>query len=497
MVDTYKIAFGDIHNHNAHGYGQGSIERSLDIARTHLDFFAFTGHGCWHDLNAERDPRLAHFTKGFEQLKRTWPRVQKAIASANTPGEFAAFLGYEWHSNFYGDQCVIFPDDGAGDGHQMCHADTLEELRAFCRDSGAMLLPHHVAYPKGVRGLNWDYYDPTLAPVVELHSMHGCSETDRSPFPMHMGSPGGRSTEQTIAAALARGARFGFTASTDSHNGFPGAWGQGVTAALVKDVSREAVWEALHARRCYALTGDRIFLDFTVNGALMGQEITAEGELHVAYDVDCRDEIRCVELIVNNEVVHSATPTQAAEDDLYQLRLEWGWGPWGSLDTPKTVDWAFALTAQNARIERMFPCLTSGPFDEDRRHRFETSETSVTARSYTSRKDAFNGHANQAVVVEFKGDASTQFGLSLTEPVPMSKSYDFADLCQRSFEFHTGDYPSESMQLHRMVPASLSTLRNEVTLPVPEGPGFAYLRVTQKNGQMAWSSPVFVNPPSP
>ncbi len=30
----YSILYGDIHNHNAHGYGIGSIERSLEIART-------------------------------------------------------------------------------------------------------------------------------------------------------------------------------------------------------------------------------------------------------------------------------------------------------------------------------------------------------------------------------------------------------------------------------------------------------------------------------
>jgi hypothetical protein len=44
------ILYGDIHNHNAHGYGTGSIERSLEIARTHLDFFSFTGHSSWHDM---------------------------------------------------------------------------------------------------------------------------------------------------------------------------------------------------------------------------------------------------------------------------------------------------------------------------------------------------------------------------------------------------------------------------------------------------------------
>ena len=50
MAGRYRILYGDIHNHNAHGYGVGSIERSLEIARAHLDFFAFTGHSSWHDM---------------------------------------------------------------------------------------------------------------------------------------------------------------------------------------------------------------------------------------------------------------------------------------------------------------------------------------------------------------------------------------------------------------------------------------------------------------
>lgn len=37
---TTRILFGDIHNHNAQGCGLGSMERSIDIVRTHLDFFA-------------------------------------------------------------------------------------------------------------------------------------------------------------------------------------------------------------------------------------------------------------------------------------------------------------------------------------------------------------------------------------------------------------------------------------------------------------------------
>src|SRR4051812_18067267 len=45
-----QLFWGDLHNHNAVGYAKGSLERSIDLARAHLDFFAFTGHASWHDM---------------------------------------------------------------------------------------------------------------------------------------------------------------------------------------------------------------------------------------------------------------------------------------------------------------------------------------------------------------------------------------------------------------------------------------------------------------
>ena len=46
----YQLFWGDLHNHNAVGYAKGSLERSIDLAQEHLDFFAFTGHASWHSM---------------------------------------------------------------------------------------------------------------------------------------------------------------------------------------------------------------------------------------------------------------------------------------------------------------------------------------------------------------------------------------------------------------------------------------------------------------
>ena len=89
-MSEYRILYGDIHNHNAHGYGLGSIERSLDIARTHLDFFAFTGHSSWHDMPTMEGQRERHWIEGFKRLKETWPQVQQVIATAEQAYDMGA-----------------------------------------------------------------------------------------------------------------------------------------------------------------------------------------------------------------------------------------------------------------------------------------------------------------------------------------------------------------------------------------------------------------------
>ena len=48
---SYSLLWGDLHNHNAVGYARGSLKRAIDVATEHLDFFSFTGHAQWHDID--------------------------------------------------------------------------------------------------------------------------------------------------------------------------------------------------------------------------------------------------------------------------------------------------------------------------------------------------------------------------------------------------------------------------------------------------------------
>ena len=186
MENNHQILFGDIHNHNAMGYGVGSLERTIDIARQHLDFFSFTGHAYWHDMVPMEGGRENHWIEGFKRLEEGWPKIQNLISDANGAENFSAFLGYEWHSSAFGDQCVVFPEDH----RPLYKPDTVSELRKFCMEEQALMIPHHLAYPKGHRGVNWDVFDQCCTPVVEIFSEHGNSEDDRiHPTPPNLQVP--------------------------------------------------------------------------------------------------------------------------------------------------------------------------------------------------------------------------------------------------------------------------------------------------------------------
>ena len=88
--------------------------------------------------------------------------------------------------------------------------------------------------------------------------------------------------------ALNRGNRFGLIGGGDIHDGRPGdelhslqespdeyhlLWRQGIMGVWAKDLTREAIFEALWNRRVFATTNVRLFLEFSVCDAPMGSQV--------------------------------------------------------------------------------------------------------------------------------------------------------------------------------------------------------------------------------
>lgn len=494
-ADDFSLFWGDLHNHNAVGYARGSLERSYDIARCHLDFVAFTPHAQWHDIPTLPGNVQESWAKGLQVTKEQWPRVQKMAADNNEPGKFVSFLAFEWHSSAYGDYCVYFPEDD----RPLLPLDGVRKLQQFARDMKATIIPHHISYKVGARGANFDFFDPTVSPVMEIYSEHGLSERDRGPYDYLSHSGGGRWTQNTVQFALGRGIRAGFIASSDDHLGFPGAYGQGLVGVYARNLSRKAILEAIWARRTFAVTGDRIAVSFRLNDKWMGSTVPFAPARNLEIAVAGQDEIEQIEVIKNGRVIHRHFPgdhvqVAAAWPGSAACRLEYGWGPWGGLNIVRICDWDLMAKLHGGKITAAVPCFQSGPLDEKRRHSLsQLAENACRLRSYTSRKDAFRQRPTNSVVLHLTGAPSAVLEVSFSSPVALTMKKTLGELMQKNEVGFTGPYTSESFIIHRLVPPAL--LHSSFGLSDTGKRGqtdWYYVRVTQVNGQMAWSSPIWV-----
>ncbi len=490
----YQLFWGDLHNHNAVGYAQGSIERTYEIARSHLDFFAFTPHAQWHDM--PRMPNNAHekWVKGFQALREQWPKVQRLAAANNEPGKFVSFLGYEWHSSAFGDYCLYYPKDNL----PLESFDHVRALQKYARETGTMILTHHLAYKQGWRGANWTYLDTALTPVLEIYSEHGLSEHDRAGRDFIRHSNGGRWTRNTLQAALRKGFRVGVIASSDDHLGFPGAYGEGLAGIYARDLSRQSLLEALRARRTLAVTGDRIRLAAKLNGSWMGSAIPFAADREMEVSVIAQDEIDRIEVLKNNRVMHRHFPADQERTGRWPgealCRLEFGWGPWAALNMARVCDWDVETTLSNGKLLSLTPCFQSGPFDEVRRNRIlSRSGNSCRFQIHTSRREAFEERPTNAVVLHLAGGPESVLEVTLTRPTPLKFRKTLAELAEHNEIEFTGPFTSESLLIHRLVTPDLFRAAFRASDRGRRGQtDWYYVRVTQANGHQAWSSPVWV-----
>ncbi len=495
-MPDYELFWGDLHNHNAVGYARGSLERTYEIAQEHLDFLAFTPHAQWHDM--PKMPNDAHmkWVNGFKVLQDNWTKVQRMAKESNRKGRFASFLAYEWHSSFFGDYCLYYPNDYL----ELKYFDHVEGLQDYVRGTRAMIVPHHLGYKQGWRGANWDHVDTQVSPVMEIFSEHGLSEHDRATRPYVRHSNGPRWTRNTMQRALASGVRAGIIASSDDHLGYPGAYGEGLAGVFAEELSRESILDAVWKRRTIAVTGDRIRLKATLNGQWMGSELHYVRDREIAVEAEGLDEIERVDILKNNRVIARHFPEdhvreRAQTSGEWLCRLEFGWGPWADLDMARIADWDVTVKISGGKIRKATPFFQAGPFDENRRDRIvERDDDSVRVQVYTSRLQAFEDAATKGVVLHLEGGANAKLEVKLQKPTDLTLTRTLGELAENNEIEFTGPFTSESFLVHRLVTPDLFRCRFTHADRGREGSNdWYYARVTQANGHQAWSSPIWVD----
>ena len=509
-LEKNNLFLGDIHNHCNISYGYGKLENAIDFAKQQLDFFSVTGHFAWPDMEAFPDrtipPEVVDYhKKGFAKLRKNWPEYMDLMQKTEKK-DFVPFLSYEFHSFFYGDYTVVckYLNENLPAEVSKGKDDTrLKELIAHndARESNLLPIPHHIGYKSGYRGINWEEFNDQASPLVEICSMHGCAESHESSLE-YLHTMGPRNKFNTMQGGLAKGNIFGVTASTDHHNASPGSYGFGRTGLWVENLDRRTIWEGLIGRRTIAFTGDKIDVALFVDDMPMGTVLENRGGSHAldAY-IAGLDAIEKVEVVKDNQVIHTARPLVSPLMDNDTLHgfvgLCVGWGKKYS-----PCDWNVQVAVQQGELLSYSPRLRGEdmvdplniPKDIAKPHCFKQEDCiHLTCQTEGNTTPTTNG--TQGFVLEVQGTADSVVSVQIEavwngEVITKKYRYKLQDLQQGPESEYIKGFVSPALFVSEFVPIAKSLVEIHEDI-VSEGTSFVYLRVFQKNKDVAYSSPIW------
>jgi len=524
--ERYRLFWGDSHT-NVHGKDlrfppltRKRLEKIMKAARNHLDFFPIAYYPFeWYSKNG-----LLIESCGYrDHFLEDWKLIQEVVAEANSPGEFVTFLGYEWHGNRrkYGDHNVYYLKDY----EPLDCSETLPELYANLRKTEAIAIPHHTGYKVGERGKDWNFHDEELSPLVEIYSSHGSSEGCDTPIPLeHNLSMGPGVSGGTVQDGLNRGYKFGIIASGDNHNDYPGVWGNGLMAVFAEDLTRRSLWEAFKKRRAYGVTGDRIRLYFSINGHIMGEIFDSENPAKINVEAIGSHAIDKIEIIRNgrlfNAYCHSGKWNIPQGDQIIRakLRIQCGWGPASHYGfkkiKPKILKGYLKLS--EGRLISIEPCFTYFGQSVKQISKNECSfkftcqpRTPLTPLLAQHHRSNFQGAVfemeapvESLITIEVN---SVNLTFSLEDALKNERVIALTDESESLILDQFGLAPEDienpdvywhnawKMKIYRAIPHEGYHVKYRYVDENPKvGENYYYVRVTQLNGQIAWSSPIWM-----
>ena len=333
-----NLYWGDLHCHTFLSDGLRYPAEAYELARRleRWDFAAITDHDYMTD--------------------EAWRHCQESAAEHLEDNRFVTFLAYE-HSQ-PGIHRNVYSLDNKGLLVRTRRSETVMQSRLMGTVTGAVQPQHpsvetaaelyerldprsHMVIPH-IHRMDWEHHDPRFEPVAEIYSCWGSREHSACRY----ASVAATRAVDTLQYALGLGYRIGFVGGGDGHAGRPGTdfWLRvrgarpcGITAIYAAQCTRQALWDALWSRHCYATTGKRIIVQFFVNDSMMGDEhrLTGAGTRRtIRAAVNGTAPLEQITLVKNNVDLHRASPgsfdaelswkdeTEARTGDYYYLRVE-------------------------------------------------------------------------------------------------------------------------------------------------------------------------------
>lgn len=442
---------------------------------------------------------MSHQGNDFQITSAFWNELNRLTGLYNQEGRFIVFPGYEWSGNtgLGGDRNVMFMQedrpihrsshalvDDLGD--QDSDATCAEDLFAALKNEDCVVFAH-------VGGRYADIkiaHDARIERSVEVHSDWG-------------------TFEWLLQDALDQGYRVGILANSDGHKGrhgashpgasLFGAYG-GLSCLLARDLTRAGLFDALRRRHHYATTGCRMLLDVGVafaqdavlygddpnlgpttqtpaRAAMMGDILRTEAEsVELSVEALASAPIERLEIRNGAEVLEVWRPF-GAEDLGRRVRIIWEGSEYRGRGRQTVWDGQCSLTGNS--FERIAPINL---WNLDKKLERQTPGMVVWTALTTGGFGGFDAwladqHAGklriETALVQCEVDIAS---IGLEDLV-----FDAGGIGRRIRIFRLPDEnPARRLQLVRRIP-----LRRE-------SDNALYVRVTQEDGHLAWSSPIYV-----
>ncbi|MGH7050194.1 MAG: DUF3604 domain-containing protein [Acetobacteraceae bacterium] len=233
--------WADLHGQSGETIGAGTAEA----------YFRYARDAAFIDI-------AGHQGNDFQISDSFWAELNRLTEQFNVAGRFLAIPGYEWSGNtgMGGDRNVFFATAGRAIRHSSrilledrggapdCF--TAAELFRALADEDAVVIAHVGGRYADIRAA----HDGRLERAVEVHSTWG-------------------TFEWLLHDAFDCGYRVGVVCHSDDHKGRPGATRPGashfgaiggLTCYLMEELTRPALFRALRRRHHYGTTGARLFL---------------------------------------------------------------------------------------------------------------------------------------------------------------------------------------------------------------------------------------------
>jgi hypothetical protein len=280
-----------------------------------------------------RDERALNFygVSPFESQEETpneiWKLISQNVTDFNEEDRFVTFLGFQWEGEptKEGARLFVWAKDQRSIIRKKENRASLDKLYKSFSPKELIAVPIFTM-AKG-HSYNFDNFNSEFERVVEIYNSWGsseCLEKEGNPLPIANESKKGISEakEGSIIAALNKGCRFGFIAGGLDDRGFfeplyesgQVQYPPGLTAVLAEHYTRASFFEALYNRSCYATTGERIILGFSIAGSGMGKELSTQEKhgliynRHIAGYAAGNSPLLSIEIIRNGEVIETLEP---------------------------------------------------------------------------------------------------------------------------------------------------------------------------------------------